>query len=328
MTQPLLCPLDKTSMRRWLYVPGDRRRPSEKTPYQLYWCDKCEYGVLHPCANQHEDTLRFYDVEDYPYYTHLDEPTKSNNIEKITFLDKLLLHLAWRFDKGTEISGSMIDRLINGKGTICEIGCGAGKLLLACRELGHSVWGIEPDPKARAVALSKGLQVEDGTAENLPSQLQKAYFDVIIMRHVLEHCLDPMLALANLKGLLKQGGVFICEVPNNGSIGAQWAGDSWSHLGVPRHVNFFTEKSLVAYIQRAGLEIISTQFCGYSRQFTRKNIQLEQRAYDFFILRNGHDFLPVRPSTWTRWIMLAFSAMASASRKYDSVFVVSRLPVS
>lgn len=325
MTKKLLCPLDKNPLQKWLHISGDRRRPSEKTFYQLYWCNKCKYGILHPRANQYRDTLQFYNVEDRPFYTHSDELSNNNSQTNIKFLDKLLLHFAWRFDRGAEISASTIDKLINKKGTILEIGCGAGKLLLDCKKLGHSVFGIEPDPKARKVSLSKGLQVKDGTAENLPDRLQEVYFDVIVMKHVLEHCLDPMLALSNLKKLLKPGGIFICEVPNNNCIGARWAGASWSHLGVPRHVNFFTDKSLKACIQKAEFEIVSTKFSGYCRQFKKENIDLEQKSYDFFTSRNNDNSLPVRPSSLTRWIMLIFSAMASASYKYDSVIVISRL---
>lgn len=325
MNKELLCPLDKNPLKEWMYVSGDRRRPSKKTSYQLYWCEKCKYGILHPRASKYEDTLQFYSVEDRPFYTHSNESSNDKTQTDIKLSERLLLHLAWRFDKGVELSASTIDKLIGKKATILEIGCGAGQLLLDCQKLGHSVLGIEPDPEARKVSLDKGLQVKNGTAESLPDQLQKKYFDVIVMKHVLEHCLDPILALSNLKELLKPGGIFVCEVPNNSCIAARWAGTSWSHLGVPRHINFFTEKSLTTCIQKAGLKVVSSQFRGYCRQFKKENINLEQKSYDFFTSFNNNDSLPVRPSFLTRWIMLIFSAMASPSHKYDSVIVISRL---
>lgn len=328
MSQNVLCPLDQNPMQKWLNIPGDRCKPSEKTFYQLFWCDKCKYGMLQPRPHQ-QDILSFYDVEDEPYYTHThSEITEKRKNKASNLLDKLLLHLAWKLDREKPISASMINRLMTDKGKICDIGSGAGKLLLACQELGHFVVGIEPDPIARSVAISKGLLVEDGTAENLPSQLPETSFDVITMTHVLEHCLNPMLALANVKSLLKPGGIFICEVPNNDCINAHWAGTAWTHLDVPRHLNFFTEKSLIDCIQKTGFEILSTQFRGYCRQFTPETLKTEQRDYNFFKLRDSRVSLPVRPSRWTRWIMLAFSAMASEHRKYDSVIVTSRLPMA
>lgn len=325
MTQTVLCPLDQTPMQLWLKVAGDRRRPSEKASYQLYWCEKCQYGMLHPRPAQHQDCLKFYDVEDGTFYTHQNSNAKFKTLNQDNFFDKLRLHLAWRLDRGVPISGTRINQLIDGKGTICDIGCGNGYLLLECQQFGHSVRGIEPDPKARSVAQSRGLEVEKGTAEDLPKQLSKESFDVVIMSHVLEHCLAPILALANVKSLLKPGGFLVCEVPNNECISAKLTRAAWSHLGVPRHLNFFTKTSLVACIQQTGLDIVSTSFNGYCRQFSKPTIELERRAYDFFDSRNGHNSLGMRPSAGAAWLMLMISALSPAPKKYDSVSVVAQL---
>ncbi|MEB3278748.1 MAG: class I SAM-dependent methyltransferase [Lyngbya sp.] len=323
MTQTLLCPLDQNPLRKWLSVPGDRRKPNEKTSYQLYWCETCQYGILHPRPTEYEEVREFYNVKDY--YTHFDKAQEKNTSNKRKFFDKLLVHLAWRFDQGTEITASLLQKFIDRQGTICDIGCGSGRLLSACQQLGYRVYGLEPDAEARAVALSKGLQVKQGTAEDLSNHFPEQSFDAIVMTHVLEHCLDPMLALTNVKKVLKPKGIFICEVPNNYSIGTQWSGASWSHLDVPRHLHFFTEKSLVSSIEKAGFQILSTQFRGYCRQFIPENTQVEQQAYNLFSQRNGKESLPVKPCARTRWMMLASSALASASRKYDSVRVISCL---
>lgn len=314
-----LCPLDKSQMRLWLNVPGDSKRPSEKTSYNTYWCDKCQYGILHPRPSS-EEIASFYKLEDESYYTH---EIVNNNVEtKYNLIHKLLLNIAWRFDNGQNISGELISNLVNKKGVVCDIGCGSGNLLLQCQKFGHSTIGIEPDSMARAAATSKGLLVKEGTVENLPIDIKNESFDVVIMNHSLEHVLDVNLALKNIFLLLKSGGFFVCEVPNNQCLGAILAGNSWFHLAVPRHLNFFTEKSLMMFLEKAGFKFFSKQYSGYCRQFTKEYIELEQEAYDFSFFRDKKDFLPVKPSIYTRWFLLAKSCLASPRYKFDSFRLV------
>ena len=45
---------------------------------------------------------------------------------------------------------------------LLDIGCGPGDLLARCRDLGHAVQGVEPDPQPRAIALARGLDVHAG----------------------------------------------------------------------------------------------------------------------------------------------------------------------
>jgi predicted TPR repeat methyltransferase len=93
-------------------------------------------------------------------------------------------------------------------------------------------------------------------------------FDVIVMRHVLEHCIDPNRVLTKAAALLNAQGLLICEVPNNTAQGLRQSGAAWMMLDVPRHLHFFTGPTLVAFCRRAGLDVVSTSYAGYSRQFS------------------------------------------------------------
>ena len=66
------------------------------------------------------------------------------------------------------------------------------------------VRGVEPDPRAVRVARERGLDVMEGTAEQLPAEVQDRRYDLIVFSHVLEHTLDPVLALANARELLTE----------------------------------------------------------------------------------------------------------------------------
>ena len=68
---------------------------------------------------------------------------------------------------------------------------------------------------------------------------------------VFEHLHDPAAAFQRCGELLRPGGRLIVQVPNLRSIYARWA----KQEDVPRHLFFFTEKTLRAYGQVSGLEL-------------------------------------------------------------------------
>jgi SAM-dependent methyltransferase len=207
---------------------------------------------------------------------------------------------------------------------VIELGCGNGGLLMSVRDEGHDVVGVEPDPSARAVSETAGLRVYAGSAESLPQALLTDHppgsFDIVLMRHVLEHCLDPLKALQSARMLLKPDGKLLCETPNNDALGLRLAGPAWNWLDVPRHMNFFTESSLRAACEAAGFRVVELDYCGYLRQFDRTWIETEQRIQDTLC-----SSATVGSASARAWLLLLCSAFAAANRKYDSVRVAAVL---
>ena len=74
------------------------------------------------------------------------------------------------------------------------------------------------------------------------------------MFHVLEHLIDPGMALAYARELLLPGGSLILQVPNAASYQARLFGARWYGLDVPRHLINFTPKSLALLLDRAGFK--------------------------------------------------------------------------
>jgi len=226
------------------------------------------------------------------------------------FFDKLRRHLAWRFDDGSDVSDSFAS--LPPRQSVCEIGCGSAAYLAQLQELGHDVLGIEPDPRARAAARRVGVRVVDGTGEDLPEGL--GTFDFVILNHVLEHCLDPARVLLNAEAMLKKGGRLHVEVPNQGSDAARLAGDSWMHLDVPRHVNFFTPQSLLKLCEKLELQVTDVGFNGYTRQFDNHILDMEANIAEALGKPKPNRRLGA-------WGLLARTLVASPERKYDSVRV-------
>jgi SAM-dependent methyltransferase len=228
-----------------LFATRDRKRPHDQTDYVVHWCRSCELGHIGCDSN-----AGFFDV---PYYTHGNFDTASNG-------RNLLNRIAYRLDSGRDITPADF----SGSKTLCDIGCGDGRYLKMFSEAGFDVVGVEPDPIARQRASEFG-QVFDGTAEDVPFIDSK--FDIVLLSHVLDACIDPPAALKNAASLLNKNGTLIAEVPNCASLGFRVHQSNWPWVDIPRHLTFFTEKSLQAMLERAGFSISEKIYVGYARQF-------------------------------------------------------------
>ena len=316
-TESPLCAVCGGPMALRFTAPCDYRRPCGSASYTAYWCAACDYGCIWPRPAE-SDIAAFYDVD---YYTH-ETGASETKAAAVSFVDKLRVHLAWRFDKGSELDPAAVRGLVNEtRPSMCEIGCGNGSDLASFQKAGFSVIGVEPDPAARSAAAKTVGLAYDGSAEKLPDALKGLRFDVVLMSHVLEHCLDVNLALANVHSLLKDGGQFIVETPNCGALGFCRYLEAWPWTDVPRHLNFFTTASLQTLCRKHGFNVLDTSYRGYCRQFFNDWLQEEARIWHAF-----HPQEPVAsmPGFSRRaWRFLFDTFLAPPEKKYDSVRVMA-----
>ena len=227
-----------------------------------------------------------------------------------SFGERLRCHLAWRVDHGTDFSARELADAR--ERTVCDIGCGRGDALATLRNAGFDVTGIEPDPVARSLAV-KFARVFDGTAESIQTQIMGQTFDIVLLSHVLEHCIDPHMAIRNVCSIMKPGGLVVIEVPNNEAKGFATFGANWPWSDIPRHINFFTQQSLSALLQTHGLKIAQLRHVGYTRQFAPHWIKTKNEIWDVIGTGSHPNF------ELAAWILLAQTAFAHPRRKYDSV---------
>ena len=94
-----------------------------------------------------------------------------------------------------------ISRLKKG-GRFLDIGCSAGFILEAARNMGFEPYGVEIAPDALKYAKEEmGLQVSNGYIEE--SHFPDSFFDVITAYSVLEHVLYPVKFLQETERILK-----------------------------------------------------------------------------------------------------------------------------
>ena len=316
-------PIGNNPMRLRMTVPMDWRRPETDQTYRIYWDDRGEYGMLYPRPKL-DDVAAYYDVEDY--YTHHREDLRRKNAVFHSFWGRVLGRLSWSRDRSVYINKSWLTQHLGTESKrVLDIGCGAGQLLAEIKGYGHEVVGVDPDAAALVVAQENGLEVYQGSAENLPIETLTRKFDAIFLVHVLEHCVDPVTALQNATALLAPGGIIIIETPNNEALSFEQAGTTWRWLDVPRHLNFFTKQSLEAICRKVKLEPAIVEYRGFARQFDEAWINDEQTIWDRYKARlNGNShILPPRNTQWSAWKLFSQTLFAPDQRKYDSIRVIA-----
>ena len=137
--------------------------------------------------------------------------------------------------------------------SVLDFSTGNGRFALAAAE-------VFPDAKVDAVdfqnepppALQDESRVQYLTMDAFSTSHES--YDVIILRHVLEHTHDPVALVASLGAHLTPRGILYIEVPNLDSTCAKSFRDKWPGFYVPRHIFHYTQASLAAIIARAGME--------------------------------------------------------------------------
>jgi len=108
---------------------------------------------------------------------------------------------------------SEVAKIVNGK--VADIGFGTGFGTHLFNVKAKEVCGYDIDEGAikfsRAIFPFKNLCFEYGDITN---GISGAYFDYVTMVDVLEHLKQEMVALRNVKKMLKPGGTFIMSTPN------------------------------------------------------------------------------------------------------------------
>jgi len=137
---------------------------------------------------------------------------------------------------------------------VLDVGCNTGETVLVLRERGLEAIGLEPNPRAAAVARAHGLPVIEQPIER--ADLPRAHYGSILLSQVLEHTRDPELVLNTAREALRPGGTAYVVVPNAESAWRRVLGADWVHWHVPFHLFHFTPASLRKLLTRCGFEVV------------------------------------------------------------------------
>jgi len=142
------------------------------------------------------------------------------------------------------------------RASILDVGCSYGWFLEVAAGRGWDARGVEVTDETAAVARAAGIDVRTGTLQE--AAFSDASFDVVCLWDVLEHIPDVDGFLAEVRRVLRPGGLLAVQSPNIRSVMARAAGAEWSWLLAPYHVWHFTPSSMRATLGGRGFDVERT----------------------------------------------------------------------
>jgi 2-polyprenyl-3-methyl-5-hydroxy-6-metoxy-1,4-benzoquinol methylase len=207
-----------------------------KETFGLHHDEKLDLLITFPKPTETE-LPSYYESEDY--ISHTDG--------KRTLFEKVYQYIK---DIALKNKLNLINGLQPDKGNLLDIGAGTGDFLAVAKQNGWKITGIEPNEKAKNIAINKGISFVENS-----ELLEKESFDTITMWHVLEHVPDLELQIKELKRLLKPNGTILIAVPNFNSYDAKHYGSYWAAYDVPRHLWHFSKTAIKLLFEKQDLHL-------------------------------------------------------------------------
>jgi len=162
----------------------------------------------------------------------------------------------WAMDRHDRRKLALVRRYValTAQSEVLDLGCGAGTFLAKVgAETGARVTGVDFKdlshlPWMRAIEFRCGRPAEQ--------EFGARRFDLITLWHFLEHDYTPLATLACAREWLAPQGRMVIEVPRLDSASFRLFGDRWPGLQAPQHTAVYSRATLLAMMERAGLEVV------------------------------------------------------------------------
>jgi len=149
--------------------------------------------------------------------------------------------------------------------TILDIGCAYGPFLVAAKEEGFTPAGIEPAQDAvRYVQNTFGIPAIQGFFPNCPlPSPQNIPYDVISLWYVIEHFTDCLAMLAEIKKILKKGGILAFSTPSFTGISGRKSLRKFLEKSPADHFTIWSPKMCKKALALSGFKVKKTVITGY-----------------------------------------------------------------
>ena len=222
--------------------------------FNIVRCKNC--GLVYLTPRPKKEFISLYYPENYiSYQTCL----LKEDYHKASFKEKLH-HRVTMFEDNRRIS--LIDRhfKINREDLVLDFGCGKATTL----------YNLKRKYKCKVVGIDFSLESGTYVVNNLkipfilanPEQqiLKPESCQLITMWHYLEHSYNPDLVIQNAYRYLKRGGGLLIEVPNFDSIERKIFRKHWFSLDVPRHLYYFTPRTISQYLEKYNFKVMEIHY--------------------------------------------------------------------
>jgi 2-polyprenyl-3-methyl-5-hydroxy-6-metoxy-1,4-benzoquinol methylase len=228
--------------------------------HQVVRCRQCRLVYVSPGPRSRAPIDALYTDESY----------SAGQVSKASSAARMR-EAAWRLDR--------LERHVEQRGRLLDVGCSAGSFLIAARDRGWDVRGIDVSPAAVNHAhRAHGLDVSVATVE--ASGFARHSFDVVTVFECIEHMLDPRAALDAAAGLLRDDGVLVITTPNvDGFVPrvTYWTLGrtlgAWEHPTPPHHLYQFSRRTLTSLLHDTGFGVAACETRPMGLRYTVKEME-------------------------------------------------------
>jgi methionine biosynthesis protein MetW len=157
-----------------------------------------------------------------------------------------------------------------------DVGCGDGDITEIALSRYEQVYGCDLSERALREAVTRGVRSVCADLNSAALPYKDESFDCVTCIEVLEHVIDPLTLLLELRRILRSHGLLIITTPNIryfrniikllvDGIFPHTTADTFVWGG--GHLHYFTRKDLVSLLSAAGF--VRCQFVLNEEQFAR-----------------------------------------------------------
>ena len=145
---------------------------------------------------------------------------------------------------------------------LLEIGSGMGHLV-GQLENSFETYGMDINHWAvkQSRSVIKTTQLQTASAQELP--FRDDSFNVVIIKHIVEHLPDPQKAIQEIGRVIEPGGTLILATPNLDSLLKPWKGVKWIGYQDPTHISLKRPVEWLSFIKEAGFELVKVFSDGF-----------------------------------------------------------------
>lgn len=189
-------------------------------------CKRCGLVFVNPPPSKEENEARYRPGGEW------EQRYANRPADEVRSADKAVLNIAAQLYS----SGPCFRRAL-------DFGCGQGEILDALNDAGWITTGIDP--------YTKGTITRHRMLDEMPSRPE---FDFIIMKHVIEHLIDPLAILKQARACLRDDGYLFIGTPT--LDGLREHGKKNYCINTTHHITAYTAQSLSNLLAMAGFETV------------------------------------------------------------------------
>jgi SAM-dependent methyltransferase len=211
--------------------------------FELRRCNFCRFVFVS------DPWLDYEAIYSEAYYRGQGADTKLNYIEEVEHPARTVRRYEWRGI--AERVGALAS--VSSDTTWLDYGCGTGGLVSFLRGRGVQATGFEQGWCAPRLRDQGVPTIDDPTIAEHAGR-----FDIVTAIEVIEHTIDPVGVLRQIRSLLKPGGLLFLTTANAAPFADRLG--SWRYMTPEVHISFFEPATLALALEKAGFQ---TEFPGF-----------------------------------------------------------------